>query len=82
MRNLQELGASPFLYIVSILSRSLLEELVKGEHFTLINLLKSISSSSSQLGSPQKPQVEIAEGALVSFVRLEQSPLAMLFACI
>ena len=78
MRNLQELGASPFPYIVPILPRPLPAKLVRGEYFVLVNLLKSISGSSSQAGSAQKqePQAEIAEGALASFVKLDQSPLA------
>ena len=42
MKNLQELSASPFPYIVLVMPHPLLEELVRGEHFTLINLLKSI----------------------------------------
>ena len=46
VRNLQEL--SPFPYIVHILPRLLLEELVKGKHFTLVDLLKSIARSYSQ----------------------------------
>ena len=76
-KNLQELGASPFPYIVPVLPLPLLEELVKGEHFVLTNLLKSILVSSSQVGFTQEPQAEITEGALVSFVRLKQSPLVV-----
>ena len=53
------------------------EELVKGEHFILLDLLKAILGSSSQEGTSQEPQVEIAEGALVSFVQSEQSPLVV-----
>ena len=73
MKNLGELGANPFPYIVPVIPHQLPAELVKGEHFTLANLLKSIPSSSAQAGSTQ---VEIAKRALVSFVRLNQSPLA------
>ena len=69
MKNLQELGASPFPYIIPIIHRPLLEELIKGEHFILVDLLKSIPGSSSQTGS--------AQGALVSFVKPDQSPLAI-----
>ena len=76
-KNLQELGVSPFHYIVLVLSRLLPEELVKGEHFVLADLLKLILDSSSQAGSAQEPQAEIAEEALVSFVRLNQSPLVV-----
>ena len=67
MKNLQELGASPFRYIV----------LVRGEHFVLYNLLKSIFGSSSQAGFVGEPQTEIAEGALVIFVHPDKSPLVV-----
>ena len=66
MKNLWELGVSPFPYIVPVIPRPLLAELVRGEHFVLANLLKSIPSSSSQVGDDQEPQVETAQGALVS----------------
>ena len=46
-KNLQELGANPFPYIVPVLPHPLQEELVKGEHFVLADLLKSIPGSSS-----------------------------------
>ena len=57
MRNLRELGASPFPYIVSVLPRPLLDELVKGEHFVLVNLLELIPGGSSQADSAPKPFV-------------------------
>ena len=76
MKKLRELGSSPFPYIVPIIPRPLPVELVRGEHFTLVDLLKSIPSSSAQAGSAQKPQVEIVERALVSFVRPDQLSLA------
>ena len=75
MKNLQELGSSLFPYIASVIPCPLPGEVVGGEHFVLADLLKSISGSSSQAGSARKPQVEIAEGALVTFVRPDQSPL-------
>ena len=50
-KNLQELGASPFPYIVLVLHCPLSKKLVKGEHFTLADLLKSIWGSSLQAGS-------------------------------
>ena len=68
-KNLQELGANPFPYIISVIHHPLLEELIKGEHFILVHLLKSIPGSSSQTGFTQ--------GALVSFVRPDQSPSAI-----
>ena len=74
MKNLQELGSSPFPYIAPVIPCSLLGEVVKVEHFVLVDLLKSISSSSSQAGSAREPQYEIIEGALVRFVRPDQSP--------
>ena len=50
VKNLQELSASPFHYIVPVIARLLLEELVKGEHFVLADLLKLILGSSAQGG--------------------------------
>ena len=75
MKNLQELGSSPFPYIAPVIPHPLPGEVIKGEHFVLANLLKSISGSSSQAGLARESQTEITEGALVSFVRLDQSPL-------
>ena len=60
-KNLHELGTSPFPYIVLVIPRPLSKELIKGEHFILDDLLKSISSSSSQAGSDQDLQVEFAQ---------------------
>ena len=50
-KNLQELSATPFPYIVPVLPRPLPEELVKDEHFVLVDLLKSILGSSSHVDS-------------------------------
>ena len=61
VKNLRELEASPFLYIVLVIPRPLPIELVRGEHFTLTDLLKSIPSSSAQVGSAQEPQAETAQ---------------------
>ena len=55
MKNLLELGTSPFRYIVLVISRLLPEEIVRGEHFFLVDLLKSIPGSSAQEGSAQDP---------------------------
>ena len=60
VKNLQKLGANLFPYIVPVIPRPLLEELTKDEHFVLANLLKLIPGSSSQVGSSQEPQDEIA----------------------
>ena len=46
-----------------------------GEHIILVDLLESIPGSSSQVRSTQEPHAEIAERALVSFVRPDQSLL-------
>ena len=75
MKNSQELRSSPFPYIAPVVPRPLPREVVGGEHFVLADLLKSISGSSSQAGLAGEPQAEIAEGALVSFVQPDQSPL-------
>ena len=55
-KNLQKLGANPFPYIALVIPRLLLEELIKGEHFILIDLLKSILGSSSQAGFAQEQE--------------------------
>ena len=67
-KNLQELGASPFPYIVFVIPRLLLDELVKGEHIILADLLKSIPGSSSQarsdqekLGSFKEPRLPLSD---------------------
>ena len=75
VKNSQELDSRPFPYIAPVIPRSLPGEVVGGEHFVLADLLKSISSSSSQVGSAREPQAEIAEGALVTIVQPDQSPL-------
>ena len=75
MKNSHKLGSSPFPYIAPVIPRPLPGEVVGGEHFVLVDLLKSISGSTSQAGSAREPQAEIAEGVLVSFFRPDQSPL-------
>ena len=75
VKNSQELGSNPFPYIAPVIPRPLPGEVVGGEHFIFADLLKSILGNSSEEGSAQEPQAEIAEGALVSFVRPDQSPL-------
>ena len=47
VKNLQDLGISPFPYIVYVLPRPLPSEVVKGEHFVLVNFLKSLTRGSS-----------------------------------
>ena len=51
MKNLQELVSSPFHYIAPVIPRPLPGEVVGGDHFVFADLLKSITSSSSQAGS-------------------------------
>ena len=77
VKNLRELGTIPFCYIVLVIPHSLPEELFKREHLVLTDPLKSISASSLQVGSVKEPQAEIAEGALVSFIKPYQSPLVV-----
>ena len=57
VKNLQELGATPFPYIVHVLPRSLPTELVRGKHFVLTDLLKLIPGSSSQEESSPEPLI-------------------------
>ena len=47
IKKLQELGASPSPYIVSILPCPLPSEIIKGEHFVLTDLLRSLPGGSS-----------------------------------
>ena len=55
VKNLRELGVSPFPYIVPVILYSLPVELVRCEHFTLVDLLKLIPGSSTQVKSAQEP---------------------------
>ena len=57
MKNLQELGANPFSHIVSVLPCHFPSEVVKGKHFVLANLLKSLLGGSSQAEAASKPLV-------------------------
>ena len=47
VRNLGELVACTFPYIIPVIPRSLPAEIIEGEHFVLTDLCKSSSSSSS-----------------------------------
>ena len=69
MKNLNELGTSPFPYIITIIVCPLPEELIKGEHFTIADLLKSIPSSSSQARSAQEPQARSAQEPQAKFAQ-------------
>ena len=48
VKNLQELGGSPFPYVIPIVPRSLPTKVIEGEHFILVDLLKLAPISSSQ----------------------------------
>ena len=75
VKNLRELSASPFPYIVLVIPRPLPTEFVRSKHFTLADLLKSISYSSAQARSTQEPQAETTQETSATFLRLGQSPL-------
>ena len=66
VKNLQELGSSPFPYRALVIPCLLPGEIVRGEHFVFVVLSKSISGIYSQVGSAREPQAEIAEGALIA----------------
>ena len=57
VKNLQELGASPSPYIVSIFPCPLPSEVIKGEHFVLADLSRSFPVGSSQAKATSKPLV-------------------------
>ena len=50
VKNSQELGSDPFPYIAPVIPRPLPGEVVRGQHFVLAEILKSVSGSSSQAG--------------------------------
>ena len=64
-KNLRYLGGRPFPYIIPIFPRSLLTEVIKGEHFVLADLFKLVPGSSSQAVSAKGGQAETAKGTLV-----------------
>ena len=72
VKNLLKLGVGTFHYIVPVIPRPLSAELIKREHFVVVDLFKSFPGNSSQVGSAQ---VEVAKGALVKFFRHDQLPL-------
>ena len=47
VKNLHELGSSPFPYITPVIPRPLLGESIKGKHFVPTDLLKPIPGNSS-----------------------------------
>ena len=70
MKNLRELGGSPFLYIIPIVPCSLPTEVIEMEHFVLADLLKLVSGSSFQSIFAQEDQTEAAARTLVRFDRV------------
>ena len=68
LRNLRELAACIFPYIIPIIPRSLPVELIEGEHFILTDLCKSSLGSSSRAVAAQEDLAEAATGALVGFI--------------
>ena len=72
VKNLRELGGSPFPYIIHIVPRSLPVEVIEGEHFVLADLLKLVLSSSSQESFAQEGQAEAAAKTLVRSARVTQ----------
>ena len=64
-RNLRELAACAFPYIILVVPRSLPTKLIEGEHFVLADHCKSSLGSSSQATATQEDQAEAATGTLV-----------------
>ena len=72
VKNLRELGSSPFPYIIPIVPRSLLAEVIEGKHFVLLDLLKLIPGSSYEPTLTQEDQTEAAARTLVRSARVSQ----------
>ena len=58
VKNLRELGGGPFPYIIPIFPRSLPFEVIEGEHFVIVDLLKLVSSDSFKAISTQGGQLQ------------------------
>ena len=72
VKNLRELDGSPFPNIIPIVPRSLPVEVFEGEHFVLVDLLKLVPGSSSQLTPTQEDQMEVTTRTLVRYARVSQ----------
>ena len=72
VKNLRELGGSPFSYIIPIVPCSLLAKVIEGEHFVLADLLKLVSGSSSKTIFDQEGQTEAPTRTLVRYARVTQ----------
>ena len=72
VKNLRELGGSPFPYIIPIVPHSLPAKVIEGEHFVLTDLLKLVPGNSSQVIYAQEGQTEAATRTLVRSNRVTQ----------
>ena len=72
VKNLRELGGSPFPYIIPIITHSFPAEVIEGEHFVLTDFLNLVPSSSSQPIPAQEDQMEATTRTLVRFARVAQ----------
>ena len=72
VRNLQELAACAFPYIIPLFPCSLPIELIEGEHFVLADLCKSSPSSSSKAVAAQEDPAEATTGTLAGLVQIKQ----------
>ena len=72
VKNLRELGGSPFPYVTPIVPCSSLAKVIEGEHFVLADLLKLVLGSSSQPTPTQEDQTEGVARTLVRFARVSQ----------
>ena len=72
VKNLRELGGSLFPYIIPTVPRLSPAEVIKGEHFVLVDLLKLVLSSSSQSTPTQADQTEAFVRTLVRSARVSQ----------
>ena len=57
---MRELGSSPFHYAIPIIPRSFPSEVIEGEYFVPVNVLKSVPGSSSQAIFAQEDQTKVA----------------------
>ena len=72
VKNLRELGGSPFPYIIPIVPRLLPTKVIEKEHFVVADLLKLVSGSSSQPIPGQEDQMEATARTLVRYAHIAQ----------
>ena len=70
VKNLRELGGSPFSYIIPVVPRLSPVEVIKGELFVLIDLLKLVLCGSSQSNPTQEDQTGATIRTLVRSTRV------------